>query len=558
MENIRKSCFIKQLACLIVFSMIAGFFGIMIPPAADAAELVGFTVTGDGVEQTVKFTMDDLKALKQKTYTYSGYNRFPGYRVFEDKTGPTLQSILEAAGLKEDAKLLTFKDAVGSITEFTVEQLLEDKRYYFPNGEEGTENCAPNGNEEGKALVETIIALNQVDGTLMYGQQVPHETTVCHSLMVERMCLGNTIIVSTAEPEQLEAPRAFPFPGSKVAGTEIWLQYQDGTNDKAMIYYTLDGTEPTINSYLYNPSYTCFQPELNGPIVIDEDTTIKTRTLGYGKSDSEVVTYQYTIGSLACRIESPNLNEPAHYTVEALKEERTPVEEQYGCCDEGDPVTLMGKGVLLGTLLDELAASDKWEVEFMTAGGETYTGGTVKEVKDQQCLLAYEVDGEEIADVTGDETVNIQILRHLNDGSEPGNRLKHVQTIKLINVEDELSISSVKLLNDAGEQISAVEAGAGYCIEAQVDNNLHKATKAFLIIQVRNGITATEVSGGNVVECVAVQTVADAAGERIKVEFTLPDDLSGKGYVDVMVWDDCENQYPLGQASHALNFNIIE
>ncbi len=298
MDNLKKYSFKKPLVFLVVFSMILCSLGMMTQQAAYAEEVpIALTVTGDGVEQTIEFTLDDLEALQQKTDTYAGYNRWPSLNVFEDMTGPTLQSILDTAGLKENATLIKFKEAGDVYNYFTKKEILDTPRYYFPNGGEGSEKAAPNGNEAGKVRVETIIALNEADGKLVYGQLAPHELTVCKSLMLEEMCLGGTIEVMTTPLEQWAMPDAYPGAGVVAPNAEVNLQYQEGLPQSAIVYYTLDGSEPTVKSQIFNISYPTFQPELNGPIVIDKDLTIKTRTIGYGKLDSEVATYQYTIQS---------------------------------------------------------------------------------------------------------------------------------------------------------------------------------------------------------------------------------------------------------------------
>jgi len=126
----------KWLALLIGISFITGFLFITPLQNASADEPVALTVTGEGVNKEVKFTMADLQALPQKTYTYSGYNHWPGLKIFKDMTGPSLKSILDAAGLKDNATLLKFKPSGGKYVhvDFTKAQLLDEARYYFPAG----------------------------------------------------------------------------------------------------------------------------------------------------------------------------------------------------------------------------------------------------------------------------------------------------------------------------------------------------------------------------------------------------------------------------------------
>lgn len=522
---------------------------------SEAADPVVLTVTGNGVNKTVQFTMADLQALPQETHTYSGYNHWPALKIFKDMTGPTLQSILDRAGLKDNATLLKFR-AGGAFAykDYTKEQLLDTPRYYFPVGEEG--DCSdwpPVRSEEGKVSVPTILALNNADGRLCIGQVAPNEPQGGNCAMIEAICTGGTIYVSIESLDKWGTPYTnIPSGTTVVPGTLITLTYPDGTPDDTMIYYTLDGSEPTYGSYIYNISYPDFRPkEMNKPIPVNGDVTIKARLIGWGKSDGDVVTFCYNTGVPACTIQGSGLSQPANYTVEALKS-MTPSVVSYQCSEQGQTVALTGKGVLLGTLLDQLNVSSRWGVEFVTTTGEKIEAGSIQELKDQQCMLAYEVNGVEIADVSGDQT--IEILR--NSSNLVDNRLKHINMINLISIANEITISSVKLLDYTGQLITSVAPGGGYCIEVQYANDINLLQNALLIIQVRSGDEATATTGGVVVGFVALQTEVDIEGGKATVEFTMPGNLTGKAYVDALVWDNSSEQNPLGKDSHDLNFDI--
>lgn len=306
-----RSCRLKiLLAGLVGLCIIAGLLGTVAPQASGAAEPVVLTVTGDGVEKEVKFTMADLQALPQKTYTYSGYNHWPSLKVFKDITGPTLKSILDVAGLKDNAGLLMFRPAGGRFThmDFTREQLLDEPRYYFPDGE-NPGDCVewpPKRSEKGKVPVETVIAMNDSHGRVCFGQRSPNEPTGGDCVMIQEMLIGGVIEVNTAPLKQWEAPTADPPPGTVVQGTKVKLKKVRGIPDNVMLYYTLDGSEPTYGSYIFNISYPSFQPQFNMPVPIDKDITIKARIIGFGKLDSEVVTFQYKVDNTANKSEDVN------------------------------------------------------------------------------------------------------------------------------------------------------------------------------------------------------------------------------------------------------------
>ena len=552
-----KSISLKKLLVGIVgLSIIFGCLIMVMPQAASADEPIGLTVKGDGVEKMVQFTMDELIEM-QETHDYTGYNFYPSLQFYKNTTGVPLRTLLDKAGLKETATTIKIKSPTLPYCYHTKKELLDDPRYYFPAGETAgdcTDWPPINRTEEGKVPVPTMIAFENC-GKLIFGQQSPLEPTCCKGEQVEGLLPGCTIEVTTEPLEQWDMPDAYPDSGTVVPGTEVILRYGDGSLLHTKVYYTLDGSEPTVKSNIFNISYPSFRPWLNKPIPITGDVTIKTRAIGLGKLDSEVKTYHYSLGALACTVQGGGLGEPVSYTVETLKE-MTLAEGSYQCFEDGKPVTLAGKGVLLGTLLDQLNASGKWEVKFITADGEEYAGGTIQELKDQQCMLAYEVNGEEVADVSGEQTIRIQILRNLNNDGPTGNRLRYVNTIKLINVDDEITINNVKLLDYTGQPITSVAPRGGYCVETNLVNAVNKAKDALLFIQVRSGAGANATTGGNVVGCTAVQTVVDAAGGKAKAEFTLPGDLNGKAYVDVFVWNNCSSHHPLGKENHELSFNI--
>ncbi len=289
--------FRRILAAVVGISLLFSLFLIVPQQKAVAEEEIVLTVTGDGVGKEVKFTMSDLRALPQKTYTYSGYNHWPALKVFRDRTGPTLQSILDEAGLKDNATLLKFKPSGGIYVhiDYTIKQMLEEQRYYFPDGEvEGdVASWPPQRNEDGKTAVETIIALDDSQGRLCFGQVAPNEPTGGDCVMIQQIIDNGVIEVSSEKLRHWPVPEVDTPSGTINAGTKVSLVKPDEVPDNVMIYYTLDGSEPTYGSHIFNISYPNFQAFLNAPIAVNEDTVIKARTIGFGRLDSEAVTFTY-------------------------------------------------------------------------------------------------------------------------------------------------------------------------------------------------------------------------------------------------------------------------
>lgn len=91
-----------------------------------------------------------------------------------------------------------------------------------------------------------------------------------------------TLVAHWSEFEALGMPDANWKAGTELKkGTRISLTTEEAD---ATIYYTLDGTEPTINSQIYT-----------APIVVNEEITIKAFAVKDGYKDSEVATFHYTI-----------------------------------------------------------------------------------------------------------------------------------------------------------------------------------------------------------------------------------------------------------------------
>ncbi len=351
MKKTSSNMIVIILACLAVLCLVAGLLNTAAPQASAAGDQVVLTVTGGGVANEVKFTMADLQALPQKTYTYSGYNHWPSLQIFKDITGPTLKTILDVAGLKDNATMIRFKISDDVYSEFTKEQLLDETRYYFPDGEDEDNlgKWPPTRSEKGKVRVETMLALNESHGKLIYGQCALNEPTCCKNQMLGGLCEGGTIEVLTTPLAQWEEPTADPAPGQVATGTQVTLQHLDGSPYHAIVYYTLDGSEPTYGSNVFNISYPTFQPELNKPIPVKGSMTIKTKTIGMGKLDSEVMTYQYNMGS----------SSPSAVAEEANSEHSGHFTDIEGHWAEDAIYSLSDKGIIDGVTATEFKPEEK-------------------------------------------------------------------------------------------------------------------------------------------------------------------------------------------------------
>jgi hypothetical protein len=225
----------------------------------------------------------------QFSHIYSTVNNWPTARFYAAK-GYGVASILALAGLYDAAQTVTFRGEDGYEVSLTREQLLQP-RYCFPN---------VNENADGAEAVYPLIAWRWREGSsdmeavradkpvLAIGQANPFEHT--NPAFVESV---SEIIVSDAPCGAWAPATTFPSPGAIAAGETVKLQHPDYGLVK--LHYTLDGSEPTVLSPMYNPS--TYQPELNVPIPITEPVTIKVLVYGYGKANSEIAEFEFGPGN---------------------------------------------------------------------------------------------------------------------------------------------------------------------------------------------------------------------------------------------------------------------
>jgi len=249
------------------------------------------TVKGDGIDGEQKFTFGQLASLPRSGFqhVYSTINNWPTSRVFAAK-GIAVRGILKAAGVLDTVRVITFRSPDSYEVRFTREQLLDLPRYYYPKVKEGSADLAES--------VEPIIAYEYKEGSgdmqaavpdapcLIIGQSNPLEHT--NPAFVVNI---SEIIVSDKEAETWEPATTFPKEGKIASGELVKLQHKSFGLVK--LHYTLDGTDPTELSPMYNVS--TYQPELNVPIPITKDTVIKVLVAGYGKKNSEIKSFTFDV-----------------------------------------------------------------------------------------------------------------------------------------------------------------------------------------------------------------------------------------------------------------------
>ncbi len=282
-------------------------FNLMAPTVvfAETSDVLEFI--GDGVTKPVTLNLTDLEAMKQYEHVYSTINTWPSKRWYMAK-GVNLRELLALAGIKEEATIIKFISNDGYDVTLTVKELLKDHRYYFPGLKDNhpSDGSIP-GSPEGSVEVEPILALVSAEGSdnpdnmndrdallLVMGQRAVTEQT--NNLFLKYV---SRIEVLTTAPEKWDNPKANIPSGTVVpVGTEVKLENK--LNDADKIYYTTDGSTPTVNSPMFNWSASRWENQrddvdgINQSIVVEEDTVIKMKTIGPGKEDSDVVTFTFT------------------------------------------------------------------------------------------------------------------------------------------------------------------------------------------------------------------------------------------------------------------------
>ena len=246
-------------------------------------------ISADG-EEFWSFTEADLARLPAEesgafAHAYSTINNWPTARFYAAE-GFSIDRILHIAGVHGVAQTVTFRAEDGYEISLTREQLL-GAQYFFPHVRESDYGALP---------VVPIISYRWRDGTddlgeireerptLIFGQRNPFEHT--NPAFVVGVV---EIIVDSAPSETWQMAGTFPLPGP-IAGDDT-VKLQHPSFGMVKLHYTLDGSDPTPLSTMYNPS--TFQLELNQPISITEPTTIKVLVTGFGRNDSEIAVFEF-------------------------------------------------------------------------------------------------------------------------------------------------------------------------------------------------------------------------------------------------------------------------
>jgi hypothetical protein len=250
---------------------------------AMAAEDAALTIRGDGVEKEMSFTLAELKAMSGyiSQNAYSTWNTWPVKSTYFAQ-GVALAELLKRAGMKDTAMTVNIaeepaaNDSAGYNMTFLLDDILAE-RYTF---------------EDGKITVPTILAFRQsekslttmedTDLRLIYGQLDEQEQTSVG--FVKNVSI---ITVSCTAPPQLPMPeaKAEKLPDGRY---EVTLTT---SNANAKIYYTTDGSAPSVHSKMYNISAPRWQPQLNVPFTVSGSAKVRAIAVAMGFNDSQVLEF---------------------------------------------------------------------------------------------------------------------------------------------------------------------------------------------------------------------------------------------------------------------------
>ena len=287
----------------------------------DATDPVVLKVCVDGVEQK-SFKKSEIIAHAKETHTYSAFNAFPTPDLLIDVKGVTLTSLLKEARVDlaavGDNQIIDVVSSDGVCESFLKGQLFAD-RYCFPNvmNEAGRHGKAPlDTSWDNSTRVPAMFTVDESDfdsdssRRFVFGQITPTEQNKSAFLKYvlkvdsETGNCGKINIHSESAGQWRAIQKTNPANGSLLKkGTSITFDRTVNNDpimftDRYCIYYTMDGSEPTVSSAIYNYNNYNFNTKyekFNKPIIpIEGSVTIKTKVIGYGMQDSEVSTFSYT------------------------------------------------------------------------------------------------------------------------------------------------------------------------------------------------------------------------------------------------------------------------
>ena len=295
------------------------------------------------LKQFSKTELEGIAAAEgNQRYIYSRFNTnvMPSLDRIYAK-GPTVEGILNEAlltyaqetpgsqipaELKElkDDQTIEFRASSRSDNAYSARFLksqLFEKRYYYPNADKELPHEGKAAKSEAfkdKIEVPPIISTEELKedwsapegkpGRSLFGQLVPNEQNapdcVQGMFRINEQAKPGKIIISSSSAQQWNpvVTTDAGTGGDVKKGTQIMFDrtcntFQKTGGSRFWVYYTIDGTEPSIASEQYNYNNNGYGDEdeaLNKPKVTEYgDLVIKAKIIGNGRPDSDVTEFHF-------------------------------------------------------------------------------------------------------------------------------------------------------------------------------------------------------------------------------------------------------------------------
>ncbi len=347
----------------------------------------------DGSTLKKAYTYEDLndrwRSEGRRTYEYSGYNTYASYKPYPapiSADGPEVIGLLEDAGIDiasiSDSDLIGFYGRDGFGMSMTKTQLTSD-RFYFPYGENGTE-AGKRGDDSSRREATRVPIIIDIDKetncVLRVGQVAPNEQNWPAHI---QYLMGGKITIKRGAAKTLAADLKtsvdtgqYVLPGQQISIT--------GGNHYTKIYYTLNGSEPTIESDIYN--YNTYPGSeqnavIKAPASEGESIVVKCRKIAFGSHDSAVQTFTYTVNSAEVQkiIDSrkPKVVKDKSYTVSSQTYKVTKVAAG---TTNGTAIFTKAKNAKGVTVPATVKLADGKTYNVTTVGAKAFTGSKIRTV----------------------------------------------------------------------------------------------------------------------------------------------------------------------------------
>ena len=242
-------------------------------------------------------TMGDLVMAYGKLANYKGLIELTGINGMDN----TQFSILSSG----NALPLAVKTIAEIMADFdSGTNLLQSTRVKIEDATIGAINNAGNTPITQGESTFIIYKLPVVDG-LAEGDLVTVTGVIgCFNTPQLRVATADDVTFNTPVLEQVATPTISPMDGTYTAPVEVSISC---ATEGASIYYTIDGSDPTVTSMLYN-----------APFTVNATTTVKAMATKAGYIDSEVATALYTFTEVMTIADAHALNNNEFALVEGV------------------------------------------------------------------------------------------------------------------------------------------------------------------------------------------------------------------------------------------------